>query len=322
MGVWVRAALTAIMLVACGRPDGPGPDQLADAPRTGSSDAPASTDAPPNVRDVRVPVPAPSADYLDLVTPEAVIQPGEEKMLCVHLRNDGGEVAIDNADGRQGAFGHHIALFTTDTPEAPGTLEDCTSADANSHMKWFVFNIAFPAGDAVRVPAGMPFVLQFHYINSGEVPILVRDVERLHLVPVASVTTWISTLMATAFQLAVAPGKTSLTWDCTIPADTQVMQLFGHMHELGSRYEIDLGADAGSLQPIYTVDPWMAQYRDSPRVVTYWDAPLHLAAGTIMRTTCEWENAGATTVIYPAEMCTTFAFVASETQYQCEPASD
>src|SRR5450432_1634049 len=74
-------------------------------------------DAAPGLRDVRVPVPDPSPDMVDLVTPELVIEPGRDAMMCVHMQNDRGDLAIDWVNGIQGAFGHHIAMFTTTEPQ-------------------------------------------------------------------------------------------------------------------------------------------------------------------------------------------------------------
>ena len=308
--MWLSAASGAllVMLGACGT-------DRAELP----PDAFVDHDAPPGLRDVRVPIPTPSWDYLDLVTPEVVVQPGEDKMLCLQVRNDQGDLAIDSVLGKQGAFGHHMAVFSTDDPQPPGTLFDCTSAEANAHLRWFAFNEDFPAGDAIRIPAGMAYVIQFHYLNASDLPILVRDVERLHLVSLDSVTTWVSTMMALDLQLAITPGISTVSWDCIIPEDRDVLMLFGHMHELGASYSLELGPDASSLTTVEAVDPWQPWLRDAPRVRNYFDHPLHIGAGSILRTTCSWNNGGTATVHFPEEMCATFAYVASATQYACEP---
>ncbi|HEX4418424.1 MAG TPA: hypothetical protein VH165_11020 [Kofleriaceae bacterium] len=284
------------------------------------SDAPpALVDAPPGVVDERVPTPTPSADYLDLFTPEETIAAGEEKQLCVHLRNTKGALAIDSVNGMQGVAGHHIALFTSSHPQPPGTVVDCTSGDANADMEWFAFNVDLPRGDAIQIPENFPFVIQFHYLNATDNTILIRDVERLHVVPVSSVQTWISTMILTDLQLAVTPGASTVTWDCKLPADTNMIEQFGHMHDQGAAYSLQVGTDPNALTTLNTVSPWQPYYRDHPRVTQWFGTPQHYAAGTIMRTTCAWDNAKTNTLQYPDEMCITFAYIESPTQYQCQP---
>lgn len=311
----LRRAWPAVVvaLVACGKDFTglPAPDA------TRPADAPADALDP---LDERVPIPAPDPSYIDLVTPDEIIMPGEEKMFCLHARNDRGDVAIDNFIGEQGTIGaHHIALYSTTDPEPPGTVEDCTSPEANAKLQWFVVAGAFQPGYAIHLPAGMPYVLQFHYINASDRPLLIRDVGRIHMVDPATVTTWLSSFVMQDFSLELPPEQeTAISWDCTIPSDRRLLFVFGHMHEYGARYEIDLGPDTSSLTSIYMVDPWKARMRDAPPIRTFYDQPLALAAGSILRTTCTWRNTTAVPVAYPGEMCLTFAYVAGgDGPFQC-----
>src|SRR5690348_1348124 len=123
----MRACLLVLVMVAgCGmdrrEPQAPAADAAVDA-RV--------------LNDVRVAIPLPRPDYVDLVTPDRVVEPGEEKMYCLHVTADR-DLVLDNFVGLQGAMGHHIALYTTTAPKPAGTLEDCTSADANRPLQWFV----------------------------------------------------------------------------------------------------------------------------------------------------------------------------------------
>ena len=181
---------------------------------------PAPDAAPPDTRfvvDNRVPLPEPRADYADIVTPDLIVEPGEEKMFCLHVQADR-ELALDTFVGLQGQMGHHIALYTTTAPKPHGTVEDCTSPDANRPLQWFVVTIGLPTGKAIRIPAGMQYVLQFHYINIGDHPMVVRDVGRIHLVDPATVTTWVSTLTAQSFALELAPGASQQPAGCGFAA--------------------------------------------------------------------------------------------------------
>lgn len=304
-------SLALAALAACGN------DHAADRPDSAVPDASGMTD-------IRVPVPAPDPAYIDLVTPDVVIRPGEERMYCYHQQNDLGDAAVRTLIGLQGRIGaHHIALFTTTDPRPAGTLEDCTSPQANAKLQWFVLTLSeLPAGHGIRIPQGMHYVLQFHYINATDAPLLVRDVARLERVDPASVTTWVSTLISTKIDLDLPPGPATASWDCTMDQDRDLLIACGHMHEMGTRFQIDIGPSASELSNVYTVDPWQGWFRDSPPVNYYYDQPIHLAKGSILRTTCEWMNTGATPVGFPTEMCTTFAYAAgSPALLQCEPSN-
>jgi hypothetical protein len=284
---------------------------------------PLSTPDASSIVDERVPIPTPDPNYVDLVTPEEILQPGEEKMYCLHIQNDVADLAVDYLRALQGPGGHHLALFITTDPKPAGTLEDCTSPAANAKLQWFVLTFnALPAGHAIHIPLGMHYVLQFHYINSSDNPILVRDVARLERVDMAKVTTWVSTLISTDIDLALPPGPTKISWDCKVDQDRDLLVLCGHMHDMGQRFSVDIGPSADALTNIYTVDQWQAQFRDNPPSNSYYDHPIHLAAGSVIRTTCEWQNTRDTTLMFPDEMCTTFAYTAGTQQsFQCSPVN-
>ncbi|MDX2092132.1 MAG: hypothetical protein SFX73_29980 [Kofleriaceae bacterium] len=277
--------------------------------------------APTAMHDVRVPIPVADPKYYDIVTPDLVLQPGEERMYCFHVTNEEADLAVRHLVGMQGGFGHHIALFTTTDPKPAGTVEDCTSPEANAGLEWFVLTFdALPSGHAIKIPSGFQYVLQFHYINAGDLPLLVRDVARLERVPIQDVTTWVSTFISTDIGLALPPGPSTRSWDCVVDRDRELLVTAGHMHELGNRFRIEVGPDTNSLETIYTVDSWEDHFRDSPPTTNYYSAPMHLPAGSIVRTTCEFMNTGSTVVRFPQEMCTIFAYTAAPTTHQCQPA--
>jgi hypothetical protein len=277
----------------------------------------------PRTTDLRVPVPAPEPGYIDLVTPEAVIAPGEDKMLCYHVTNTYGDVAVRGLVATQATnAGHHIALFTSLDPRPSGTLEDCTSPAANANLRWSVLTLGdLPEGSAIHMPAGAPLVVQFHYINASDEPILVRDVVRVHRTEPAAVTRWVATLISTDLDIALPPGRSMRSWDCVVEEERELLAVLGHMHELGARFTIELDqGDGDGMRQIYDVSPWASQLRDAPPVNSYYDQPLLLRRGAVLRTTCEWNNPTTRTVEYPVEMCTLFGYLGgTQQQLQCTP---
>jgi hypothetical protein len=100
-----------------------------------------------------------------------------------------------------------------------------------------------------------------------------------------------------------------------MPFDRQLLTVFGHMHEIGRRYTLDIEG-----QRVHTVDPWRADLRDAPPQTMYWGVPWPIPAGARLRSTCEWMNPSSLHIGYPAEMCLTFAYVGGGKEpFQCLP---
>jgi hypothetical protein len=277
------------------------------------------SDVPPGVMDVRVPIPDADPNYIDVVTPEVQIEPGVEKMYCYYLTNDQA-VAVSTMEALQGEFGHHIVMLTTIEPQPSGTLEDCTDQSSMWKFRSFVLPIDLPEGFGIRIPQGLQYVMQIHYVNTGEEPILVRDVARLRKIKDADVQRWVSTLTTNSLRLSIPPGPGRESFDCTLTQDLDLLILGGHMHESGTRYAIEVGPSLNDLKNLYLVDPWKPVYRDAPPTSLFFQNPYHVTAGTIVRTTCEWMNATSTTLEFPGEMCASFGYLAGSDQpFHCEP---
>lgn len=283
----------------------------ADTNETGGTTTDTNTDSMAGKLDARVPIPAADPAYYDFVSPEFELASGDEKMLCVHMEIPS-EMVADNLEAYQGKFGHHIVLLTAKEPKPVGTVEDCTDRAAMKKYGPFILpDTQLSAGYGVLVPAGLKIVMQIHYVNAGTVPEVIRDVARLHLIDKASVTKWVHTMATSDNTLTLPPQqKSALHFDCEIPAGTELLVAGGHMHEHGTRFEMQIGVDEASLKSLYLVDPWKSEFRDAPPVSLYFDNPMVVADKSILRTTCEWNNETAKDIIFPNEMCATFGYVA------------
>lgn len=286
---------------------------------TGGEDG--GDDVPDGVIDVRVPIPEPSDDYIDLVTPDIQIEAGTEKMYCLYLDHDQGDVAVKAMEALQGDYGHHIVLLTTIEPQPAGTLEDCSAQEDMWKFRSFVLpGNELPPGHGIRIADGMQYVMQIHYVNVARSPILVRDVARLARIEIDDVDTWVTTLTTNSLRLELPVGASRETFDCTLTEEVALLLLGGHMHETGSRFEIEVGPNTDALESMYLVDPWVPSYRDAPPVTLFFTQPRRLAAGTIVRTTCDWDNTTEETLAFPAEMCASFGYLAgTSTPFHCEP---
>ena len=266
---------------------------------------------PLDVRDVRVAIPAPDPLWVDIVTPDQTVPPHSEKMFCTDLVYDGDETAFDQVKALQGKFGHHLVLVSTTKPNPPGTTYDCTDAASMANFRPFAIPLNdLPTGMGSYLPKGKPIVVQLHYINTTAQPLLIRDVVRLRKMKVDDVKVWTSVMthLNTGFRLP-PHSNFGTTFDCKIAADVNVLMIGGHMHEWGSALKIELGPDTAHLKTEYEVKEWKADYRDDPPVNLYTQNPKLLPAGTVIRTSCSWNNTTDHTIGFPEEMCVSFGLV-------------
>lgn len=268
-------------------------------------------------RDLRVEIPAIDPGFVQFVTNEHTIQPGEDKMFCSELEYDDADTAFTEVDSRQGKFGHHLILVSTTKPRGKGSVYDCT--EMTDFLPLAIPANGWPAGYASSLPKGTPVVVQLHYVNTSTQPILVRDVIRLKKMDVAQVTTWVSPFALNHETFMVPPhGTANVEFDCTIQTPQKLLLIGGHMHEWGTTFKVEWGADATHLTKLYEVPTWKADYRDSPPTDLYFTNQKDVPAGTVMRTSCSWLNDTDKALAYPHEMCATFGlFAGTKTPMVC-----
>jgi len=268
-------------------------------------------------RDVRVAVPTVDAAWLDFVSAEVVIGPGEDKMYCTEMTYQGDDTAFTQVDTLQGKFGHHVILVSTSAPKGDGQTYDCT--EMREFLPLAIPTDSWPTGHGSSLTKGTPVVMQIHYVNTSAQPILVRDVIRLKKMPVADVTTWVAPFALNHEIFHVEPHQTgTVNFDCTIPSAAKLLLVGGHMHENGTAFKVEWGPSATALTKLYEVTEWQAEYRDSPPVNLYTTNQQDVPAGTVMRTTCSWKNDTNDALHYPHEMCATFGLLAgTKESYVC-----
>lgn len=272
------------------------------------------------MRDVRVAVPEPDPEFIDLVTDEMVVQSGEEKIFCQYYDLKlTGPVAATNGIGLQGKAGHHVVVLSTTKPKPHGLVEDCSDEKSMIDLQPLVIPVELPDGHAVWIE-NQTIVVQFHYVNTFPEPILVRDVFRLQTVPVDSVDHWVATFVTNDALFDVPVGETGgVSFDCRFDDDFEILLMGGHLHEWGTKFEILLGPDTNNLEQMYLVDPWRSEYRDTPPVELFLTSPLAVPKGTIIRTRCQWENTTDGEIDFPVEMCAVFGYVrGTKTGWSCD----
>jgi hypothetical protein len=293
------------LLVACGgggsSDGGEGDEEGAGTTTGGMEDA----------VDERVEMPADSDGVLNFAGPEFVVQPGEDVMVCMSVDYEGEEVAYRNALSLQGRGGHHVILLGAKEPQPAGTVEDCSDGADMSKYDLLMIPQELPPGYGTKLPAGRHMVIQSHYVNTTDAPIRVRDVVQLELIPAAEVETWAAPIATNTIDFEIPAGQPGdVSFDCTLEQEVQLLMLGGHMHEWGTTFKTEVGPSADALELLYLVDPWKADFRDVPPVSLFFESPRVLPAGTVIRTSCTWENTESEMLMFPHEMCSTFGIVA------------
>jgi hypothetical protein len=198
-------------------------------------------------------------------------------------------------------------LLGAKEPLPAGTVEDCGDGTDMSKYDLLMIPQELPVGYGTLLPAGRSMVIQSHYVNTTASAILVRDVVQLDTTPMTDVTTWAAPIATNTIDLTIPAGETQhVTFDCELEEEAELLMVGGHMHEWGTKFELEVGPTADALESIYLVDPWRADFRDVPPVTLFLESPMPLAKGTVLRTHCYYDNTEAEPLEFPHEMCSTF----------------
>jgi hypothetical protein len=155
--------------------------------------------------------------------------------------------------------------------------------------------------------AGTQLVIQSHYVNPTPKPIRVHDAIHVHTVAKEQANTLLGFYAHTDIGMAIKPGNDSTIFDCAVPHDMNILMAGPHMHEWGSWVTVEAGP-ADALKQILKIDKWDSEMRDIPPVSSFFDEPLKLKAGDIVRTHCNWENDQEEDLGFPEEMCAVYGY--------------
>jgi hypothetical protein len=272
--------------------------------------------------DNRVRIPAAPENGIQVVTAEITLAAHEDKQFCWYytMPND---VAVNviKTTPYQGFGGHHmLALVTNETQEQrpDGTLVDCTMGDSRAGASFLPLlfpngpdgGFAAPQGYAAVLPAHVRLVFQFHYHNHNDQPIIVRDVMNIEYARAGDapkpMATWTT---ATADFRIPANSVYTKQYSCPIAKDMDIYIASGHVHERATNILIEIGNDTAGYSEFIRADN-IDPYLSGSAGIRFWDPanPFKLRAGDKIRVTCTWNNTLDHDLVYPEEMCGTFAF--------------
>jgi len=283
--------------------------------------------------DLRHDWPDPPANGVQYRMPDLEIPPYTDAMYCLFGTYEGEDVGISTVETFQDPdYGHHVILLGTsaDVAEYPdGAVVDCSTEDTldmDDLSPLFIpagagdedaelGDMALPEGMAIKYKTGARWILQSHYINPTDTPMVTSDAVNVGFIDAAEVETWVAPFVNNVMDVDLAPQQeTTTVMQCTWDREVSLLFLLGHMHEWGTSFSLDwIHAADGSEERIYEVEDWRVDYRDEPPVTLYETGEMTVLPGDVFRTTCTWFNDTDETMGFPAEMCTSTGLVYPQT---------
>ena len=169
--------------------------------------------------------------------------------------------------------------------------------------------IDVPEGIAFPLQRGQRWVLDLHYINPSDKPMLVNTGFNVGTIPENEVTAWASTLQFDAGAIDLPPGDSEVSFRCPWEEDLTVLSIMGHMHEFGTYYRVDWNKENGDVEQVYEVPEWTTEHKEWPQLTYHAPGTMEVKAGEEFTTVCKWNNPTDAVLPYPAEMCTTLVVV-------------
>jgi hypothetical protein len=254
------------------------------------------------------PLPSGTTEYK---FPTTLIPPHTEAIHCHFMEPLAEDTYYSSLVTYQGKSGHHLVMFRALSPEPAGTVRDCSDVSSMGTLIPVMipttvgFN-GFPDGFAIKAPKGTQIVWQQHYLNTGPTPLETRDVAHVGWLDAAKVRTTVGflTVSDTSYSIPGEGKEVKLEMSCVVPADMNVLLLFPHMHEWGTRFY-------GYVNDKRMIDVpvWDAHYRDLPPTLTFTEFnPLVLKKGDVLKHECFFKNETGKEIRFPKEMCTTSGY--------------
>jgi hypothetical protein len=279
-----------------------------------------AVETPEQVVDMRIDVPQAPTTGLQLVSPPVEVAAYEDAQLCwFGTWDEDTSGVVVSETWQHPSFGHHNILFMTTMSEdehPDGSVVDCSERETELMLSMVPLTnpteslgeghtrMTLPDGMAVRVEPGTRWVMQSHYINPTDQPVLLHDVVNLHTVPIDDVEVFAAPFAQVSLGMDIpANSRADYLMDCSWDQDVDVLILFGHMHEWGEAIRIDWARSDGSEQTLYEVSEWDPVYRDAPPILHFDEGELRVQPGDRFLTQCAWDNDTDQDLDFPTEMC-------------------
>lgn len=246
---------------------------------------------------------APDPDgYIELAGADWTLAPGSESYLCV-TRTVTEDLWIDALRPVAPPGTHHTVL-SVGAPEGADGITECDGATQRGTVLFAsgvgTEPLVLPEGQAAYIRAGQQLHLNLHIFNVGAATLAGHAAVDGRLASGTPDEVGFI-LIGSERGEVVPPGRSTITFTCDAPVDSDVFAVMPHMHLLGRHLRVVAGPSATQTVLIdqdYTFD--------SQRY-TEIDPPIEIRAGTAVRVECTYDNASGAPVPFgestAAEMC-------------------
>lgn len=244
-----------------------------------------------------------------------VIAPNFEREIFVYKPvGNASEIFVNRFEVKMRPNSHHLVVFDFEAGIPPSlvpsldVIRDLRNADnsvntltlATMSYHTFIFgcqspylDYQFPAGVALRIPAGMKYDFNSHYANreaqsiSGEVNM------NFYTVDPGAVTQEAHTLFLSNTNILLNPGEQkTIVKTFLMSSSVSVLSLTSHSHELGKTFVIKIVGGPRNGETVYTNNDW-----HHPPFITF-DPPIDLAAGQGLASEVTYKNTRNNVVVF------------------------
>lgn len=258
-------------------------------------------------------------------TPILHLKPAEDITYCTYTQVMADrDLFVHSTRGTQSKFGHHTLLFYASSQEEPRT-ERCSGQSMESLHQMIgggggegTATWVPPDNVGSIVPRGSQFVLQSHWINTGQNEI---DVQAMMITEPGQdgpgrIEAGTLAVVDLAFQIPPM-GHASTTTECTFDSDRHLLMSIGHEHEWGTHVRAEVTRVGGRVESLFD-RPFKPTDVFEPPINGYTvEQPLVFSKGDTLRMSCEWQNTTTEGLAFPREMCVFFGFTMDPGDARC-----
>ena len=254
--------------------------------------------------------PPAAADGFQLKIDPFTVSPNTEREVFVNRSTPNtAAVYVNKYTMRGRPNSHHFVLYGfQNTALLPplNTLRDLYNADGTinvttfSQMQNHLFlgggtdvnaTYTFPAGVALKIPAGTSLDLNAHYFNKQTTSFTGENFINLYTVPQASVVKEAKSINFANYSFSIAANqRKTITTNFTFPAAVTVIMLTSHFHKMGESFVIKILGGPRNGETVYTNTDWQ-----HPLVINF-TAPIQLNAGEGLTSVVTYNNTSNKTV--------------------------
>jgi hypothetical protein len=252
------------------------------------------------------------------------LQPGTDVMHCQYIQAPlDRDIDILDVQGYQSEGGHHAVAYASSYAGPLGTSRDCTTED-NTSQGAFLGGVGGEAGGGAKLPPGVAFrlkkgssiMLNIHFLNVSDRAYDGHSVLDFKFAEVDPNRTVAAMFVSGHFSFQIPPSANGeAVTECKLPRDMKVVMFSNHMHDYGSAVKTEIVRANGTVELLVDDPLWTYEMQFQPNFRSWTaEAPLQLAAGDALRTTCRWKNTTKSPLVFPREMCIGVSFFLSEGQ--------